>query len=274
MLELWNTLSLAFFDLLLGWLRALSPDVTVVAVAIGSAVFLALVRRWTTDQDLLGRVARDRRRLRELAREAKARGDREALWRHRAVRAAVGLKALRAEWRPLVVSVVPIAALATWGFARLGHHAPREGEAVEVTVYTPLSAVGDVAHIVPQEGISATPGGWVQEVVAAPEGAAGNSGGAARWSLQGEAREEPYVLEVRLGGRTYARELAIGPSPPSARRVEHEGDEVVTEIAMRPVDLWGLAPGIEALYLPPWVVAYLVVVIAAAWVLRRWGGVR
>ena len=64
MLEVWNTLVLVPFDLLLGRLRAMSPDAVLIVVAVGSAFVLTLVRKWTTDQDLLRRVADDRRRLR------------------------------------------------------------------------------------------------------------------------------------------------------------------------------------------------------------------
>src|SRR5688572_13113410 len=127
MLELWNRISLGVFDVLLGWSLRLPADVALILVALLSAAVLAGVRLFTTNQDLLRRAAADKKRLKELTWQAKARGDGEAVKRHRSVAGAVAVKQLKAEGLPLVASIVPIALLATWCFHRLAYVPPRAG---------------------------------------------------------------------------------------------------------------------------------------------------
>jgi uncharacterized membrane protein (DUF106 family) len=265
MLEVWNTFTLVIFDALLGWLRDLSPDVTVIVVALLSAVVLTLVRKWTTNQDLLARVARDRKRLRVMRREAKRGRDRVTVARLRMLLGVIGLKALRAEGRPMLVSIVPIAALATWCFLRLEYHTPNAGEDVEVRLETPMSMVGDVVHVVPQEGLES--GAWVSEIVADTRD--GDARGVATWTLRGSASDEPYRARVRIGRETIEQEIGIAPGPYGAPTGEFLDGRIVTHVQMREVDLWGVAPGIPWLLFPPWLVGYLVVVIPGVWAARR-----
>jgi len=269
MLEVWNGVTLLILDALLGWLRRLSPDLTVVAVAVLSALVLTLLRRWTTDQDLLARVARDRRRLRALRRQARRRRNRVALARHRILLGLVGWKSLRAEGRPLLVSIVPIAALATWCFLRLEFHAPRAGEDIVVHVETPRSMVGDVVHIVPRDGLETD--AWVSEVVSRTRD--GDTHAVATWTLRARASDAPRVATVRIGRQSIEQPIGVAPGPHGPPTGEFLDGRVVARVEMRAVDLWGLAPGIPWLMFPPWLVAYLVIVVPGVWAARRALGV-
>jgi hypothetical protein len=263
-LESWNELCLAVLDALLGWTLHLPSDVTLLAIALLSASLLTGLRRVTTDQDLLARVDRDKRRLKRLRREARARGDRHAAARHKTVFTRVSLHALRAEGLPLAAAIVPIALLATWCLFRLEFHPPRAREPVDLTAYTPASAVGEVIHLVPEEGLGSER--WIARVEAAGE----NDGphGVARWRLRGESRNEPYVLRVRLRKSTYRHEILLGQTKYLAPLVVHP-DGVVTEVTLRPVRLFGIVPGIPAIYFPPWLVAYLLLTIPLVSLLKR-----
>jgi hypothetical protein len=273
MLESWNRFALAAGDLALGWLLRLPSDAALIAVALGSALLLTFVRRLTTDQSLLFRISRDRARLRELVREARRSGDWEAAARHRALRSAVGMKALRSEAWPLLASLVPVAVVATWCVFRLEFHPPRGGEPVPVVAYAPVSAVGSVMHVVPEEGLEAE--AWVRPVAAASEDERGGGPpyGKAVWTLRAAARETPYTLMFRLGEGRYEHALLVGRTTYAPALAFHE-EGVVTEVRMRERQLFGLVPGAPQLYLPAWLVAYLILVIPATSVVKRVLGVR
>ena len=138
----------------------------------------------------LHRAAADKKRLRDLIREAKRRKDRDAVRRHRATLGQIGLLTLGAELRPLLAAIGPIALLATWCALRLEFHPPRDGEPVKLAVYTPVSATDKLIHLVPEEGLTAD--GWIKRVEAVTDN--GPPYGLASWELKAQASEEPYRL--------------------------------------------------------------------------------
>jgi hypothetical protein len=273
MLDLWNRVSLGVFDALLGWALRLPADVTLILVAVLSAAVLTAVRLFTTDQDLLRRAAADKKRLRQLIREAKVRRDRDAVKRHRSVAGMVAVTQFRAEGLPLLVSLLPIAMLATWGFHRLAYHPPRSGEAVEVVAYTPVSAVGAVGvmHVVPQDGVAADR--WVQPIVEAEYH--GQKTGRAAWRITapgGSGAAQPLRLTLRYKDHSVDREVRVGQTTYAEPFVQH-GDDFQTELKMRPVKLFGVLPGVKwpggPEVLPPWMVGYLLIVVPFVFVLKR-----
>src|SRR5947208_1001488 len=144
MLEWWNNLSLAAGDFLLGWLLRLPRDLTLLVVAVFTSLFMIAVRYFTTPQDRLRRAAADGRRLRELVGQAKRNGDKSALQRYRRTRSMIGLVKLKAEGLPLLVSLLPIALVATWAIFRLEYPPVKSGEEVTLAVYTPVADSGEV----------------------------------------------------------------------------------------------------------------------------------
>ena len=156
MLDWLNNAILTVTDPALGWLLALPATVAIFIVALGTALLMLAIRRFTTDQDLLARCKRDKARLKQLIREARRRDDSEAvavfgsavrgalskagltpdaqdarrieamlrrmekrkdIRRFKATIAAIGVKTLWAEVKPLLVALIPIALLATWCLA-------------------------------------------------------------------------------------------------------------------------------------------------------------
>ena len=250
-------------DVLLGWLLALPREAAIVAVAAGTATVLTLVRLVATDQDLLRRCREDRRTLKLRLRAARA-----ATGALAAVRQRVALKALRQEALPLLVSILPIALLATWCFARLAYVPPQAGEQIAVVAYYPISAAGQLAHLVPQEGLGAD-GGWIREIVAATGGAGPYA--RAEWTVRAEARPQPYDLVVRSDSEEYTHQLLVGQRtyyPPV--RWQKGGSRVnALEVKLRPARPFGILPGVPVLALQPWLVGYLLVTICLVAVLRR-----
>jgi uncharacterized membrane protein (DUF106 family) len=231
-------------------------------IAIGSALILAGVRKFTSDQDLLRRCRADQARQKALLREAKTRKDADAVKRHRATLGMIALKQFRQEGRPMLASLLPIVLLATWAFHRLEFHPPGAGEVVEFTARFPLSAVGKITHIAPVEGVRAE-SGWLREIVAVSDH------GEATWRLSATESSAPHLLRVRYGGRTYEHPLRAGVRTYDAPVEMHDEKLIATEVKLRPVKLFGIVPGIPALLFPAWLVAYLIIVIPSVPVIKR-----
>lgn len=259
MLEWLNNLALNLGDVLFGWLLRADRNLVLFAVALGTAAILVLVRLFTTNQDLLRRCARDRKRLKQLLREAKRRKDRPAAKRHRTTIAMVTLKRMKSEGLPLLAALPPILILATWCFQRLRYYPPRADEATRLTAYFPVSSVGRMMHIVPQDGLRAEHG-WLK--VAEPATYQDQPHGRAQWTLRADARGEPYEIEIRIGRDTVRRRLLVGQRTYEPQVTYYPQRRACAEVQMREFRLFGIVPGIEALLMPPWLVAYLIIAIA------------
>lgn len=264
MIDAWNSFCLTVFDSMLGWLLDLPSDAALLTVALGTAAIVTLFRRLTTNQDLLGRAAADRKRLGVLIKEAKRRRDKSAVKRHRRTRSQIALKTLRGEGWPLLASILPVAMLATWAWQRLAFHPPAADEPIRVVAYTPISSAGGVMHIVPRDGLRVD--GWIRQIAAIST--EGPPYGQACWELHGAAADRPYRLTFRLGEESFDREFRAGGRTYAAPIVYHD-DRTVTSLEMRPVKLFGVVPGISKVYFPPWLVGYLVIVVPAVVLLKR-----
>jgi uncharacterized membrane protein (DUF106 family) len=271
MLDAVSTLITNFMDFLLGWLLYLPADAVLVFVALATSSLLTFIRPLTTDQDLLGRCDRDKKRLNRLIREAKVTGDADAVKRYRASVAAVAMKTMRAEFKPLLVAIIPIALLATWCFSRLSYVPVKPGTPVTVNAYFPASAIGGIAYVVPVEGVTPETG-WVQRVVEDPhKGADGKVNGLARWKLKAAQRKEPYGIEIRFGERTY-RKLLVADGRTFAPPIEVEqGDIHAIETTLQPYKPFGIIPGVTWRWFPldAWIIGYLVLTIPFVFLLRH-----
>jgi len=108
-----NTFLVNALDWVFGWILFLPRDVSLAAVAVFTSAILTFSRKWATDQVWLRQASEDDARLAELAREAKKRGDRDAVKRHKELRTTIKMKSMRWEGRALVWALVPVALLAT-----------------------------------------------------------------------------------------------------------------------------------------------------------------
>ncbi|MHC4718794.1 MAG: hypothetical protein ACYS5V_17665 [Planctomycetota bacterium] len=256
-------------DYLFGWVLYLPRDLRLIVVAVLTSAVLVLVRKLATDQDWLGRAADDRKRLRELIRQARAARDKDARKRHKQTIMLIKLKALRFEPRPLLVAIVPVAVVAVWAFGRLAYEPPRRGETVELRLYVPNSDIGTVdrPYLLGQEGIEVErtdTGGALQEVVRdaypEPEGWWDRLNdpfmpkpaltGVARWRIKAVGEAERYTLKIYHKGKTYEKDFRVdGRHHPSAYDV-HDDATIIGVI------------------LQPWLVAYLLIAIPFVSVLK------
>ncbi len=208
MVDAIHRILLAITDPFMGWLLHLPRDAALLIVAVATALVLTLVRIKTTDQDLLRRCKRDKKRQKELLREAKKRSDKDARKRHRAVIRQIGLKAAGQEGWPLLASICPVALIAVWAFARIAYCTPDPGEAVTLRMYFPAEAITDLVHMLPpEEGVRVSNGliRRVEEDYA--QDALTVVAGWAEWTLAAEKRDEPYRLRFRSKGKIIEHEL-------------------------------------------------------------------
>lgn len=226
-------------DFIFGWLLRLPSDLTLLAISLLTGVVMTLVRRWTTNQDLLARVAADNQRLATLIKEAKRAGNKDALARYRATKAQIGMLKFKQEGKPMLVSLVPIALLATWAFVRMEFLPPQPGETVRVEAHGPITAAGEVVHLVPLPGLTAT-NGWIQQFSVTNEEAV------AQWQIRFDTAVDPEQVQVRR---------AAGVAQ--------------LEWKFRERRLFGIVPGIPAIGLAAWLVGYLIIVIPLVPLLKK-----
>ena len=226
-------------DFMFGWLLRLPSDVTLIVIALMTSGILTVVRKWTTNQDVLGRVDTDSKRLATLARDAKRAGNKEALARFRKTKAQVGMLKFKQEGKPTLVALLPIALLATWAFARLEFLPPEPGETVVAVASVPVAAAGEIVHLVPVPGVTATDG-WVKPLAVADNAAT------ASWQLR---------IDHAMPADGLVARRAAGDMP--------------VELRLRERRLFGVVPGLPVIGLPAWLVGYLLIVILFVPLLKK-----
>jgi uncharacterized membrane protein (DUF106 family) len=274
MLEAINHFMVTLADVAFRPLLALPKDLIVVMIAVATSAIIVFIRPFATNQDMLGRCDSDKKRLKELMREAKKGRDKEALGRYRTTKGQIAMKLMKAEGLPLLIALIPLVFIFPWGMGRMGFHPPRSGEEVTVSAYFPASAVGRIAVMVPQDGLEAE--AWIARIVETPD-AIPEQEGMATWKVKGKARPEPYVLKIRYQGETEEMELLVGSDIYSMEAMLFEPGSKITaaELVMKEYRFATLIPGflIPLLVLPPfplqsWMIAYILIAFPLVFVLK------
>ena len=271
MLETFNNFCLVLMDPVLGWLLYMPRDLAIIIVSVATSALLTFTRPFCTNQDLLARCNADKKRLKDLAKKAKAEGDKDALLRYRATNAQIAMKLMKAEGKPLLIAIIPIALLATWCFGRLAYHPPAPGETVTVNAFFPAAAIGHTAHMLPQPGLKAEQ--WIARVEETPNPIPDQEGTAV-WKVKGEKNDKPHDLDIRYQGRTYPMELLVGHNiyAPNIKFFNAPEDRItVGEVALKPFRLFGIVHipwGQVDLFFPPWMQAYLLIAIPFVFLLK------
>jgi uncharacterized membrane protein (DUF106 family) len=288
MLETINNFILRIADPLFGWILFLPRDAALFAVAIMTSLILTYVRKFTTDQAWLKQADEDQKRLGELIREAKKAGLKDDAKRFKDTAVQIKMRSMKYEGMPLLAALLPILLLATWCFARLGFEPPRAGEIVQVKMYVPLSGIGKLAHITPRPGVEA-PEGWIRKVVPdtlpEPGGWWGRINAAAMkklgmlpplegvavWNVRAVADPLPRALRFVCDGQAFDKDLLVGQRRYSdpVRMFGNEGPVQAIETVLKPVKLFGVVPGVDMLFLPPWLTAYLLIAIPFVTIIKR-----
>lgn len=251
-------------DLLLGWLLALPGDLALFAVALLTSLAVVLIRRITTDQELLGRCRADRKRLKTLLKEAKAAKDKAARDRYRRTDAAISLMMLRAELKPLLCALIPLGLLAAWCFERLEYLPPEPGQPVTVRFQCPRSAAGQLVHLVPAQGWQSEQG-WIKRL--APS-ASDDFSAEAAWTLTASTAG-PAMLRIRSQDQSFAHPMEVGSRRYAPVHVAHSPDgRLASSVELRQRKLFGVVPGWKFAGLAPWLVGYLLLTLPLVFACR------
>ncbi len=258
-------------DYPLGWLLDLPRDLAIFIVAVGTSFILTIARKWTTNQDRLRRCREDSARLKQLKREAKRAKDKAAVKRIQTTVGMIGMTKMKAEGLPLLVSIVPIAMLAIWALARLNYYPPKPQEPLTVRAYYPKSSVSKLTLLVPPKG--ATLQGDAAQFVRI---SADEKNGEAEWTVLPSEETKELSLVVRHQGQAVEHPVAVGTRFYHPPVVRHTGAPIdTTEVQLQQARfLEGFmgfpgVPGVEVIMFPPWLVAYLIIVIPFVPLLRR-----
>ena len=276
MLEWFNNTILQISDPVLNWLLSLPLDLTLLIVSIGTGAIITYSRKFTSNQDFLKRCDADKKRLKELIKEAKKRGDKEAAKRHINTRNMISISTLNHAGLPLLAAILPLAILGTWAFQRLAYIPPQAKETIVVKAYFPVSAVGELTHILPQKGLKSGSDGqqWIQEILEEKDAKTGVIlNGVASWQLQAGASVKPYQLEIQRGEEKVRKELLVGQRTYAPQLAFYDSGKAAdcVEIVMKPVKFLGVVPGVEMLFLAPWLLAYFLIAIPSVMLIKRVG---
>lgn len=265
MTDLWQATCVRVGDALLGWLLDVPRDLSVVSLGVVLGLGLLAIRRATTNPGRLLQIAADERRLRELIRGAREAGDRDRLARCRHVRRLVAGQRARAESIAVLASVVVLLAIVPWGRQRLEYLPLRAGGPVSLLARLPASAVGEVAHVAPQPGMSADDG-WVRIVESAV--GTGAPHGAAQWRLRFEFAGTPYPVAVRFRSQSVAHRVLVDERHYETPIARHDGG-LETEVRLTPYRPLGVLPE-RFLGLPGWAMLLTGVTAGVCFGARRW----
>jgi uncharacterized membrane protein (DUF106 family) len=296
MLETLNDFCTHVMDYVLGWSLSLLPrDLILLLVAILTSVILTGVRSFTTNQGMLKRMKEDKARLAQLIREAKARKDKEAVKRYKGTVQLIGVRSFKYEGLPLLASIVPIAMLAVWAFARLAYVAPVEGQKMRLAVDFPAYAHGDLVTLVPQDGMTVEGNTWVRQVQTVvtsydalgrqPVALEGNRPSQdfvpanverAVWVVSCRKSAKPYPLVFRFRDQNLDHELIVdGKTYYSPVGVWGEGDAFSLQEDLPEYKFLGFIPSLDFYWkgqcvvpLDAWLLGYLVIVIPLALLLK------
>jgi membrane protein implicated in regulation of membrane protease activity len=253
-------------DYPLGWLLSLPRDLALLVFATGTALLMTFARRAVTNQDLLQRGATDLRRLNELMREARHSGDRSQLNRLRGTVGLVKGMQLAADFKVLVVVLLPIAILAIWAAERFDNFPPRPNEELIIRAHFPLSSVDRLAHLVPSQQFQLKSAA-IQIVRAS---SSSPPTGIAEWTLQPTVATDDLTITIRHQNESAEHHVAVGRTTSLAPVQSHDNNRLLmTEVVLKRYHPLGLDLGSETIGLPPWMMAYLLLTLVLTPILKR-----
>jgi hypothetical protein len=243
-------------DWLLGWTLSLPRDLTLLIVAVILAGVLLLLRSLVADCDLLRRLADDRVRLQQRLRDAKVRGEAQAVREVRRVRHLVAMRRLQAEAWPIALGILPALLVFTWGDRRLEWLPLQVNEPFEFCVTGSPAVTGEPVHLVPDETISPE-ASWIQafgDVTSAAEPSA-----AACWRLWVSVPGR-RVLQIRSPVGTVSHPVQVGGYRYEPPVLAHAAG-LQSSVQLREYRPFGLLPAARWLRMPAWAAGLLLLTV-------------
>ncbi len=290
-------------DPLLNPLLYLGQDWALIITAILEALMVVLIRKWTTPQERLHRIAHDVRMQKHLAALAAARGDHAAARIHKALRARLSFSGLRYEGLPLLLSVPAVLILAAWGYAHLPYRPAIADADLTVNLYSQqLSRAGEVVVLEAPAGVAIV-GGPVRSLrgvtdpaetlglppysmatwtVRASAAATSAGGPEARYVLRLVEGDRVHEHPLRVGGRLFEPSIIAHPSTIPAATPDAP-PEITTQVVLKdfklfdyikqptisPPPVWIFATMPTLPEMPPWMFAYILIILPFYFLWKR-----
>ena len=252
-------------DHVLGWLLLIPRDGAILIIALGTSLVLTYARKWTTNQERLGRCKRDVKRLKQLRREAKRAKDKETVKQIKKSLGMIAMMKAKSEGLPTLVSLLPIILLASWAWMRLDYFPPKADDVLTVRAYYPLASEKKLTRIEVPKGVKMESSA-VQFVKLDPNG---EVNGLAEWKLRPAAADAITVI-IRHQGQSAEHTFSVGGKTYIAPLLPHtSGKIVMTEVVLKQAKFLGIVPGIPQVFCPPWLLAYFLITIPFVPIFRK-----
>ncbi len=300
-----NQIILLIADPLLNWLLNFDKNLVIAIVAIFTATVITIMRKFTSNQDLLKRCDDDKivltKRIKQIKKEdnsnevnsctdsllktiksnglqfpndgvAKLQNLLSSAWKKSEVKRLgmiknqISMKTLKQEGLPLLAALIPLAILGSWCFCRIGFYPPVENETVTIAAHFPITDVGKIVHLTPQKGMTIE-NGSVEQVAEAE--LTGIKYGRVEWKVNALSNEKPYKIVIRYNENDkYEHELLVGQNTYSEqlKLIDDIGERAI-EILMPEVKFFGIIPGFWLF--APWLIAYLMITIPFVPLLKK-----
>ena len=258
----WYSWCLFVGDAAFGWMVQLPRDISVISAAIAAALFLLVIRKLFSNQQMLRSVHHDLGVLRRRLRVAKGGQAKAELKRVRTLRSRVLVMKLRGEAFPTIVALIPFAAFVTWGNQRLHFKSPQAGETYDLTLTAPVSMVGSIAYVVPSDHVRIDrPTQRLERKREQRETVA-----ECRWNVQ---LHDTHVrsITIRIDAQTLEHSARVGSTVGSPSQVRHPRG-FRTKVSYAEYKPLGLIPARVA-NMPAWAIAFTIVTAILFVILRR-----
>lgn len=221
-------------DYIFGWLIPVSTDATIISMGLVTSMLLILVRKFTTNQNMLAKINSDLKRLAFLISKAKVDRDTDALCRYRKTKAQIAMLKLREEIKPLLFSLVPVIFIASWGFLRLQFKPLEEGDRVKIVAKSGLSDTGEIVWLVPDNRLIVEDG-WIRKLTPSRDFVE------AVWFVT--FKEKFDISELKI------------------RRLNNIDKPISLSFCLKELRFLGIVPSLPFIKVPAWMVGYLISVV-------------
>jgi len=234
------------FDPLLGL-----PMVWVVVIMAFIITFLiTIIYKFTTNQNLMKDLKAEMKEFQKEMKELKSEPQKMMEVQKKSMQ--TNMKYMSHSMRSMLFTFIPIILIFGWMNAHLAYEPILPGQEFTTSILFYNGVNGDIELIVP-EGVSIS--GEANKTI---------SDGMVKWILKGEEGE--YLLEYKLGDKSYTNELLITNEQAYAKPIKPIKDKTVRQISidnnkMKVLNLFGWKVG--------WLGSYIILSIVFSMILRK-----
>jgi uncharacterized membrane protein (DUF106 family) len=222
----------------------------VVIMALIITFIITIIYKFTTNQNLMKELKGEMKELQKEMKELKSDPSKMMEVQKKAMQ--TNMKYMSHSMRSMLFTFIPIILIFGWMNAHLAYEQIAPGQDFTTTIEFYKGVTGEVELVVP-DGITMN-GEAVQPI----------DDGEVKWILSGE--EGNYLLEYKVNGKSYTKDLLITQEPSYAKPIEVIKDKTVMQISidnikMKVFNLFGWQIG--------WLGSYIIMSIIFSMILRK-----